>query len=622
MFLEWGDAISMAFGGRPIFSPVSAIVASEVDTSLLPTKYENNLRYPFLLPSPEDVMISWMNGCTSDAERDWVLGFHGIPVNVAKNDAFTRVGKRAWNNVLKSKYPKLPIEQIIFSYYSGMIVQGEFETLMKKYGFLKEQIPLLLKTMEPKFDPNIIVGQYLRNGQPRDKYRPLIRRIYGCSNEDADNILDMTNGLPPVQDLIRFAVRDVYNEDAVSRLHLDDEFSQNKDLQIWAAASGLGPVTVTGKDGVSYTRDSVKDYWRSHWVLPAPTQTYEFLHRLRPSRMQQLQQQVPGVTPFSADDLDYYLRSNDYTPPVRKWLAAISFNVMGRIDVRRAFQQDVIKEDEVLEQIKDQGYNDHDSDILLDLAKSLKKKATDAEDEKDNKKRYGAYWQSILNAYRDGSIDRSTAYLALLNTQMEDKESDGKLNAIDVTVKAKTVQLYIKQTRDEFMLGGFDGIAAFEMLVQGGVSALRAEDLVQQWQRQQTRKRKSASTSQLLKWFASGYIDVVNLRDRLNTLGWTGTDVIILIAQANDDRNLVIARAEAAQARTDRQRAMDQDRLIREAKANAAKAVAFAMQQATPATLKRWFNEGIVTLDQVIAALRFYNFTEENILRITEDMLV
>lgn len=163
--------------------------------------------------------------------------------------------------------------------------------------------------------------------------------------------------IPPVQDLIRFAVREAFNVPIRQALGLDLEIDQNPEFLFWAARQGLGVTTVNNGAGGTASRNFAADYWAAHWQHPSPTQAYQMLHRLRPDAIGRLQAIVPGVTKFDINDLRTLLKINDYAPAWRDKLAAISYRVPRLVDIRRMLRIGVIGRDATIGYLRDYGYD-------------------------------------------------------------------------------------------------------------------------------------------------------------------------------------------------------------------------------------------------------------------------
>src|SRR6478609_6618254 len=79
---------------------------------------------------------------------------------------------------------------------------------------------------------------------------------------DADGVamaISSTEYLPTPQDLVRFAVRDVYTPATRQAYGLDEDFPV--DLLKRAAQVGL-------------SEETAKEYWAAHWELPSPNQVF------------------------------------------------------------------------------------------------------------------------------------------------------------------------------------------------------------------------------------------------------------------------------------------------------------------------------------------------------------
>ncbi|GAJ24991.1 unnamed protein product, partial [marine sediment metagenome] len=132
---------------------------------------------------------------------------------------------------------------------------------------------------------------------------------------------------PGVGDLVRFAVREVYYPDYVSKYGLEDEYPA--EYEEAARKAGLPP-------------EQAKNYWKAHWVLPSILQGYEMLHR--------------GV--IGSEELGDLFKAVDIMPYWRERLEKISYRTFTRVDVRRMYRDNILDEAGVLRAYKDLGYDD------------------------------------------------------------------------------------------------------------------------------------------------------------------------------------------------------------------------------------------------------------------------
>lgn len=609
-----------AFGKAAFIDPIAGIISHTVDMALLPTKYALAQEHPNLSPSPSDIIDAFLNGTITQQSMVDSLLMHGILLGGIGKNAHEKNMSTLWDGVFEAKMNKPTLEQLLYLRYSDIIDDKRFGDLSQYYGYNKEFIKEFTQLQVPRFTEQVVFTNFLRGHKSPDESEEAVRRLFGCKKSDAQKILKLTQFIPPVGDIIRFAVRDTFNPQLVQKLQLSEEYNENTELKDWGAAQGIGDVEIKTKDGRTITIDMLLKYWQAHWQLPSPTQCYEFLHRLRADRIPSFGNQVPGLTKFDTDDLNTYLKANDYTPNVRKWLEAISFRVIGRVDLRRLYESDVITGAEVKEQLLDQGYNNRDADYLYDWMNQEKQKKKDKEDEKEKNKLIGPYRNQLIKAYEEGSLDRDTCISMLSSTGMDDEDIFYRLAAVDVSVNRKIVVEYIKQVRSEFYLGGYDGQGAFANLVEGGVAYQRAASLVSLWQRNQTRKRKTANTDLLIKWYAEGKIGFEEINERLAVLGWTGQDRLLLIQGAEEKREAMLASQLALDEKNSRRAYLEMERAIAKQQAEARAAISRAMAIAPPALLRRQYLKMILTDDEVIARLRYYQWPESDITNFMDEL--
>lgn len=152
---------------------------------------------------------------------------------------------------------------------------------------------------------------------------------------------ELAQRIPPISDLIRFSVREVYQDATAAKYGYDadypDEFTRDAALH-----------------GMDASR--AKQYWRAHWRLPSVRQGYVMRWR----------------NLIGDGELDDLLRIQDYPSYWRKRLMDSRFLVPGRIDLRRLFIAGKITRAELKEGYERIGYAPDDAELLTELAAALK----------------------------------------------------------------------------------------------------------------------------------------------------------------------------------------------------------------------------------------------------------
>jgi hypothetical protein len=226
--------------------------------------------------------------------------------------------------------------------------------------------------------------------------------------------------IPPIQDLIRFAVRESFYPEYVEEYGLRDEYPT--ELSQWGKKQG-------------YSEDWLNHYWQSHWELPSIQIGFEMLHR----RI---------ITP---EQLDKLFMAVDIMPWWRDKLQQVSHHVYTRVDVRRMRDMAVISREDCKQNYLDLGYDEEHAEKMT-------------------------IWTEVYNAYPDLmarfvkgwlDIDEVRSELAALGVP-EDRveemiQTKVKANAPDRLAKERDV------TKSEIIKG----------VKQGVISRGEAEDLLQ-----------------------------------------------------------------------------------------------------------------------------------------------
>jgi hypothetical protein len=143
--------------------------------------------------------------------------------------------------------------------------------------------------------------------------------------------------IPPIDDMIRFAVRDVYSPDTRQALGLDADFPP--EFASEAALHGMDD-------------ERTRQYWAAHWRLPSALQGYRMLWRGEINEAQ----------------LNMLLKALDYPPFWREKLSNIARIVPGRIDLKRMLRHDILNREQVEAGYRRLGYAAEDAERMTRIA--------------------------------------------------------------------------------------------------------------------------------------------------------------------------------------------------------------------------------------------------------------
>ncbi|KKL46881.1 hypothetical protein LCGC14_2341110, partial [marine sediment metagenome] len=184
--------------------------------------------------------------------------------------------------------------------------------------------------------------------------------------------------IPPVQDLIRMAVREVFSPTIRERFQLDEDFPP--EFQETAKQQGV-------------SEEWAKNYWAAHWVLPSVTQGFAMLHR----------------KVISADELDLLLRAQDVMPFWRDKITQVAFNPLTRVDLRRMHKLELLDSEQLQLRYEDLGFNADNAALMVQFTESF-----NAEDPADVALELeGLTRGTILGMFDDGVLTEAETDTAL-----------------------------------------------------------------------------------------------------------------------------------------------------------------------------------------------------------------
>lgn len=156
----------------------------------------------------------------------------------------------------------------------------------------------------------------------------------GISNERLDSLITATEAIPNAQDVIRFAVKEVYSPATA------EKFGQYQDFPDDALPDA---------EAIGMSKDTLEKYWAAHWDLPSPSMGYEMLHR--------------GL--ITEDELKMLLKALDIMPFWRDKLINTSYSIPTRVDIRRFYDMGVVDDAYLRKIYTSLGYHGADLDAYV-----------------------------------------------------------------------------------------------------------------------------------------------------------------------------------------------------------------------------------------------------------------
>lgn len=235
----------------------------------------------------------------------------------------------------KSRAALLPDGVILEAFKRGKIDTKSAIEQLGLLGYADERSKVLFQLIENLLDENTLRQLFLRGMIDETTLDKRLHDI-GYIQENIEQIKGLYELLPPVQDLITMAVREVFTPDIATKYGIFEDYPV--EFEKHAKSIGL-------------TSEWSKNYWAAHWQLPSPMQGYFMFHRRLIDR----------------DDLEQLLRSLDYMPFWRDKLIDLSYSPLTRVDVRRMHAEGVLNRGQVYDSYLDVGYSPENAERMTEF---------------------------------------------------------------------------------------------------------------------------------------------------------------------------------------------------------------------------------------------------------------
>ena len=421
----------------------------------------------------------------------------------------------------KFQSSRLMPHDAIMAYFKGGFGQEKLYSEMLDQGFHKSRVDALVTAMRPVPDVTALETALWRGLMPDGKIRNKIRAM-GYSEEDVDLFLSLMKRLPPLNDIIRMAVREAFTPEIAQR------FGQYEDypavLTDYAQQQGL-------------SEEWAKRYWAAHWDLPSATMGFEMYHR--------------GIITY--EELKGLLRALDVMPFWRDKLIELSTTLPARVDVRRLYATGVYTQEDVYQAYKKLGYSDKDAKALTQF--TIENYSPEEETEKDRQRNLTS--SIILAAYKRGFIGESEAKANLVELGYSDLNAQFMLDYTatkdavdDVERTLATARTAAKNTiLKMYKTFTVSADVAIQLLLDMGYSQDEADTLLATVELEREFERREAYLNVVKDVYISGTVDKVSAIGLLSKIHLSGAEQEFLLNTWDNERARKTRHATEAQYR-------------------------------------------------------------------------
>jgi hypothetical protein len=381
----------------------------------------------------------------------------------------------------------------------------------QKLGYLGikgEDATRLLHLARELLTPQDIVAAWLRE----DFTQPVMDKHleeHGYNPADRNEIRKLAFFLPPVPDLVRFAVREAFDPNQVKLLDLDAEFP--KDFETWAKRQGV-------------STDWAHKYWQAHWELPSATQAFEMFHRTTHVRLDPTSPPLGSVKgkPYyrviSEATLKNLLKAVDYAPTWRPKMQEISFSPLTRVDIRRMHELGFLDKDGVRKAYHDDGYSPENVERITNFVEA---------DVLDNYT--GKVKNQLLTLFRRGVIPQAQLAAYLRKAKVPENFIKALIDSEIELREAEQLDKRVKAIERQFKRGIITAPLLLIRLVALNLSQETITHLVSLWTEEKLAAQNRISVKDLKKAHLEGLVSDDKLRAELRERNWQEDDITIMV---------------------------------------------------------------------------------------------
>ena len=426
---------------------------------------------------------------------------------------------RFLNDTFEGRVPD--ITDVVRQFQRKVITQDEYLTLMEDIGFNNVRSLAILETINSELSLQEILVLWFR--YRGGKYQDIPINVVwlqdhllaiGLKPENATLITEANRPVPTIDDIIRFAVREVYDPKLRADGQLDKGLSENPRYLQEAAKRGLEP-------------QDAKDYWAAHWQLPGIVQAFEFYHRLYDNP-------DPSIR-FDDRSMESYFNVADIAPGYRERLKAISYNPYTRVDVRRMYNLGVFgtggeAKAAVKRAYRDLGYDDD---------KAEKMTAFTVEYYEEGERELTR--SQILQFYREGVYGEEGRKIATEQLQAlnySDTQIEWSLEYEDLKFIESEEQDQIDTIRAQYLKGEIVGRTdLFESLAKVGLLTTAINKLINQFESKRLQAQKRLTRTMADKLYKMDKMTEAEYTDYLTASNYNPKDIRRIIEYMNMPEN-------------------------------------------------------------------------------------
>lgn len=339
----------------------------------------------------------------------------------------------------------------------------------------------------------------------------------GMSSDAAKSLITISEFVPTAQDIIAFAVREVYSPEIAEAF---GQFEGVEDILKLARSD----IRATGMSDTTFGK-----YWAAHWQLPGLSQGYEMFHRTTrtPNSLSGdpiwVDEQGPVYQVIGPESLRKLLVALDIMPAYREPLTEIAYAPYTRVDVRRMHQVGTLTSEEVYYAYLDYGFSPDKAAKMTDFTIKYNEAGLEYNEtygERQANAEKDLTQTDILGAYEDMILSREETLFALQWIGYSEDEANLKISRKEAAKEREEVNNILEVYKKAYVGRIMEHGEVVDKLNALDLAANRSTKLIELWDIERAARVTRPTKSEILSFFKTGIIDKDTAIEELKGAGY------------------------------------------------------------------------------------------------------
>lgn len=402
----------------------------------------------------------------------------------------------AYNRHFKCPVLLPSISEAASAWLAGEIDEPTLQCWVAANNGRYPEISTAIRAARTKLAPLQYAQLYMRDYIGQQDFQNRIRETGMIRPTDGDDLLNLLKVIPPPGDIISMMVKDAADTQNINWDKEDAEFPQKYQGQLadWGRQQGIPD-------------EYMQLLWRAHYSIPAPGQLYDMLHRLRPGT-------VDASVETTQDTIRAALQQQDISPKWVDRLMAISYRPLTRIDAARAYKIGALNYDDLVSAYRDLGYGADNAERLA----NFQSRSADLS--------FQRHW--TVKSYAKGEITAEEMRTALETDGATEQGVTYAFNRASVALRAGNRAACAKSYRQRYLTGDLDLSDVTQSLIGQGLAPDQVDAITAGWQCEKSARGKAIPAGEICGLYEMGAITIVDVVTRLQRVGYTYDDAVLL----------------------------------------------------------------------------------------------